>query len=212
MSEEWTTTRLKSKELEDLHQLKTAIQASIGKTVTLGEAITYALNHVKTGWFESVDLSRLAQKIEIDLNKIYLKHYPPRIGFIFSIDNRNLQELSLRQFVCEAKLVDTNDELGEKTVLKKMNFGAVQKNVLHVTFDLPFPIIEVINLHNQSGDIRFAVEGSAYFGIGDAPPAIKKERFTCQGDLSSSSWKRSMKRWMEKYPLTFKCFETPAEE
>ena len=206
MSEEWTTTRLKAKELEDLHQLKVTIQATIGKTITLGEAITYALNHVKTGWYETVDVSKLANKIEISLDRIYLEGYPPRIGFSFVIDNRNTQDLFLRQFTCKPRTTSVVEQLGEKTVIKKVNFGAVQKRTFGVIFDLSLPSIEALNQLSQSGDITLEVEVSAYFGVGDAPPTIIIERRSCSGKLSTGSWKRHMDRWIEKYPLTFKCF------
>ena len=206
MSEEWTTTRLKVKELENLHQLKTTVQGTIGKTITLGEAISYALNYVKTGWFESVDVSRLANNIEITLERVYLEYFPPRIIFNFVIDNRNPQELSLRQFSCKLNTISIVEEMGEKTLLEKVDFGAVQKRRIAVSFDLRFPTIEVLNQLSESGDIGFNLKVSAYFGSGNAPPTIKIQGRSCSGSLSFSSWKRHMNRWIEKYPITFKCF------
>lgn len=206
MSDEWTTTRLKAKELENLRQLKATIQAAISKTVTLGEAITYALNHVKTGWFESVDVSKLASSIEIDVNSVKLGYYPPRITFNFSLDNRNLQELSLQQFTCKAWTSAIVEELGEETVLGKVKFGPVQKNVIKVLFDLSFPTIEVLDQLSASADIDLETRGIAYFSIGDTAPAIIIRKYNCHGSLSSSSWRRHMDGWKKKYPRTFKCF------
>lgn len=111
-----------------------------------------------------------------------------------------MQRLTLQQFVCRAHTVAEIEDLGEEIILKKVNFGSVQKEVLSVPFKLSFTAIEVIDRLSESGDIYFKVEGTAYFDSG-----IMKN-YQSTNTFSSSSWKRRMQRWKEKYPLTFKCF------
>lgn len=200
MSDEWTTTRLKVKELEDLHRLKATIQVEMGKSVTLGEAVSYALNYVKTGFFESVDLSKLASNIEINLSNIALEYFPPRIMFNFSFDNRNMQKVTLKRFVCRANTSAEVEDLGEESIFKKVDIGAVEKSSISVRFHLSFTAIEVIQKLSAFGDIYFHVEGTAYFDNNIA------RNYQSTVTLSSDSWKRRMDKWKEKYPLTFKCF------
>lgn len=60
---EWTTTRMKRKELEDLHQLKRLLEVAMDKKLTLGASITEALKLARQQFSSDEFVDLLVEKV-----------------------------------------------------------------------------------------------------------------------------------------------------